>query len=137
MSFQDTIKQMRGRVKSAKGNLLGGKLGGKLLGGKIGGKLLNGQLLGQGMGMLSGQKLGSGKVMGTARSTIDRMTRQMIERKPGVISMVKEFRPGSRMTQMLRGEAIHLNRGPGASVDGTAARISGGKVHRKDASIAQ
>jgi len=128
MSFQDTIKQMRSRVKSAKGNLLGGKLGGKFL---------NGQFLGQGMGILSGQKLGSGKVMSTARSTVDRMTRQLIERKPGVISMVKEFKPGSRMTGLLRGEVVHLKRGPDAAIDGTAARISGGKSHRRDASIAQ
>jgi len=141
MSLQEMIKQAKGRAMQAKGKVMKGQI--------MKGQLLSGKMLGgiYGKKILGGGSLGSGKMMNAARSTTDRVTRQLMERKPGIIPMVKEFKPGGRISKVFRGETVNLRSGIDAAVDGTAARISGGKRYRptsrrsssrvRDVSIAQ
>jgi len=139
-SLQNMIKQAKGRAMQTKGQLMKGRL--------MKGQLMSGQLLGgAGKRIKGGKSLGSGKLLNAARSTTDRVTRQLMERKPGIIPMVKEFKPGTRVSKVFRGETVHLSSGRDAAVDGTPARISGGRRYRptqsrrgtraRDLSIAQ
>ena len=44
-------------------------------------------------------RLGGGALVEQARRKADMVSRRMAERKPGVIPMVKEFKPGERLRQ--------------------------------------
>jgi len=52
---------------------------------------------------LAGQqmRLGKGVLVEQVRQRADMVARRMAERKPGVIPMVKEFRPGERLREFL------------------------------------
>jgi hypothetical protein len=55
-----------------------------------------GRFMGQGQ-----MRLGGGALVDQARQRADMAARRLAERKPGVIPMVKEFRPGERIRQFL------------------------------------
>jgi len=44
-----------------------------------------------------GKKLGGGMVVRQAKAKADRISRRLMERKPGIMGQVKEFKPGSRV----------------------------------------
>lgn len=51
-------------------------------------------------------RLGGGALVEKARSRADMAARRMAERKPGIIPMVKEFRPGERVRGLFGDRAI-------------------------------
>lgn len=101
MSVQQGIERFRERAKGIRGQALGGRL--------------------------AGQKIGNGALISQAKGTMNRMSRRLIERKPGVMSMVKEFKPGSRVKGIF-GHAVLNPRIGSMSVEGSPAKIPrGGK----------
>lgn len=60
--------------------------------------------------------------MNQARARADQVSRRLMERRPGVIPMVKEFRPGQRIRRFYGDRAItDLGVGRGLSVAGRPA----------------
>ena len=128
MSIQEGVERAKSRAtqfRSQFSGKLGGQLGGKLggqLGGKLGGQL-GGKLSGQLGSRLSGQKLGGGALMTKAKTTMNTMSRRMIERKPGIMSMVKEFKPGSRVGDVF-GHTVQNPKIRDMSIEGTSAKLT-------------
>jgi len=120
MSVQEGVERARSRATQFRSQF-GGKLGGQLSG-KLGGQL-GGKLGGQLGSRLSGQKIGGGALMTKAKTTMNKMSRRMIERKPGIMSMVKEFKPGSRVGDVF-GHTVQNPRVKNMSIEGTSAVIS-------------
>jgi hypothetical protein len=98
------FEELRSRVK-AKVAEVRTRVGARGLAGqqmKLGGGALiekaRARVYGQG---IAGQqmRLGGGALVEQARRRADVAARRMAERKPGIIPMVKEFRPGERLRQ--------------------------------------
>lgn len=58
----------------------------------------SGGFMGQGLSR-QGMKLGGGQLVSQARQRANMASRRLSERKPGMIPMVKEFKPGQRLRQ--------------------------------------
>ncbi len=80
-AVQDMIQNVKGRVKEMREQFMGGS--------------------GRGAGNLRvGKKLGGGMVVRQAKAKADGISRRLMERKPGIMSQVKEFKPGSRVKRV-------------------------------------
>ena len=62
--------------------------------------------------------MGGGALLAEARKRAERITARIQERKPGVIPMVKEFRPGERIKKILAPSIVDR---PGLAVEGEEA----------------
>jgi len=60
----------------------------------------------RGQGARGQMKLGGGAIMEKARSRINIVTAKIRERRPGLASQVKEFKPGSRIRELLSGDIV-------------------------------
>lgn len=58
------------------------------------------QMRGQAQGV-RGQRLGGGNIMEKVKARANQATARIRERKPGIFSKVQEFRPGTRIRQIL------------------------------------
>ena len=80
-AVQDMIQNVKGRVKEMREQFTGGS--------------------GRGAGGFRvGKKLGGGMVVRQAKAKADGISRRLMERKPGIMSQVKEFKPGSRVKKV-------------------------------------
>lgn len=82
---QDMIQNVKGRVQGMREQFMGGS---GLMSGRMGGNIR------------VGKKLGGGMVVRQAKAKADRISRRLMERKPGIMSQVKEFKPGSRVKRV-------------------------------------
>lgn len=78
---QDMIQNVKGRMQEMREQFMGGS-------GRMGGNLR------------VGKKLGGGMVVRQAKAKADSISRRLMERKPGIMSQVKEFKPGSRVKKV-------------------------------------
>ena len=104
---QDMIQNVKGRVKEVREQFMGGS--GRMMGG----------------GLRGAKKLGGGMVVRQAKAKADMISRRLMERKPGIMSQVKEFKPGSRVKRVfgqskLRGAVTDSRR---MSVEGVPKEI--------------
>lgn len=104
---QDMIQNVKGRVKEVREQLMGG----------------SGRMMGENLRV--GKKLGGGMMVRQAKAKADRISRRLMERKPGIMSQVKEFKPGSRVKRVfgqssLRGAVTDSRR---MSVEGVPKEI--------------
>lgn len=84
------LEELRGRARS-KLNELRGRVQAK-----------RGQFMGSRAGTLRPQaRVGGGALMQEARRRAERFTARIQERKPGILPMVKEFKPGERVKKIL------------------------------------
>jgi len=58
------------------------------------------QMRGQAQGV-RGQRLGGGNIMEKVKARANQATVRIRERKPGIFSKIQEFRPGTRIRQIL------------------------------------
>jgi hypothetical protein len=96
MDIQSRVRQ---RIEEIRGALRGGKLlGGQAeqAAGVVGGLQLP-RLLGVG----GAPKVGGGQLVSEARRRAEAITARVMERKPGLIPAVQEWRPGERLKKVL------------------------------------
>lgn len=74
-------------------------------------------------------RIGGGALVQEAMKRVEGVTARIAERKPGMIPMVKEWRPGERLRQIL---APQTAGGRDLSVERDAASV----VDRRDMSVA-
>lgn len=87
--LQDTLNQVRSRVSQVRSKIQLGGMAGKM----------------------TGQSVGGGKVVQQAKQRANQLSRRMMERKPGILSMVKEFTPGERAKQIFSPQTGHRTTG--------------------------
>lgn len=115
--FQELRSRIQSKVAEARTRVSAGGLAGQQMR-PGGGKLLEqARARIQTRGFAGQQmRLGGGAFVEKARSRADIASRRMAERKPGVIPMVKEFKPGERLRQFFpqvtdRGEIAVMEEG--------------------------